>query len=169
MFLDDRELYVELDSSNMDLKEGEEVPIQLQVEFKDNEGRKRLRVINDRVSITKDETEFKAKYDQNLNVMMNIQEAGTSYYAGKAEDSKKKLKNLKKGIANEMEALQGAGFSASTFKEGLSFIDDELDEMAVEEEEMANAPKASYQAAKGQSHSRLSQEKVKKRMEKKKK
>ena len=44
-----------------------EIPVQLQVEYKDNEGRKRLRVINDKVQITKDEKEFKTAYDQNLN------------------------------------------------------------------------------------------------------
>ena len=166
---DDRELYVELDPSRIDLKEGAEIPVQLQVEYKDNEGRKRLRVINDRVSITKDEKEFKAAYDQNLNVMMNIQQAGTRYYAGKAEDSKIMLKELKKKISKEMEALQGAGVSASSFKEGLSYLDDELEEIAGEEEQVAQAPKASFQAAKGQVRARLSKEKLKKRMEEKQK
>jgi hypothetical protein len=166
---EDRELYVELDSSNFDAKEIKEIPVQLQVEYNDNEGRKRLRVINDKVQITKDEKEFKTDYDQNLNVMMNIQQAGTSYYAGKAEDSKKMLRKLKTGIANEIESLQGAGAPVESFEEGLSYLDDELDEMEMEEAEVQQAPKASYQAAKGQVRARISKEKLKKRMESKKK
>ena len=42
----DRELFVELDSAKGFSGEMSEVPVQLQVEYKDAEGRKRLRVIN---------------------------------------------------------------------------------------------------------------------------
>jgi len=158
---EDRELFVELEAPKV-IKEvkQEEIPIQLQVEYKDKDGCKRLRVINDRVKITKDENEFVSKYDQKLNAMMNIQAAGTSYYAGKADKSKKQLSGLKNEILNELNRLKSidADYSQNAFSESLEFLDDELEEMELEQKEAAAAPKASYMAAKGQSRSRISQE-----------
>jgi len=166
---EDRELYVEM-KSGKGLEEKEEIPIQMQVEYKDKEGRKRLRVINDRVKITKDEKDFKSTYDQKLNVMMNIQSAGADYYAGKSDASKKKLNELKRGIQSEIADLVGAGgaYDADAFAESMEFIDDELEEMEREEMEMEAAPKQSYMAAKGQMRTRLSQELKRSKIAKKK-
>jgi len=170
----DRELFVELDGASAGLKEivkeKEEIPVQLQVEYRDKDGRKRLRVINDRVKVTKDEKEFKKEYDQKFNVMMNIQSAGASYYGGKAKESKKRLKKLKSAIKNELSSLGGMGISKQdAFSEGMAFLDDEIEEMDAEEEKVTQAPAASYRAVQGQSRARRSQEELKMRMEKKKK
>ncbi len=166
---DDRELFVELDSPK-GFKE-EEIPVQLQVEYKDNEGRKRLRVVNDRVKVTKSEKEFKSKYDQKLNVMMNIQSSGQQYYAGKASESKKRLKKLKESIKTEMSSMKAAydDFDEGEFSESIEYLDDELEEMEMEEKQVMSAPKASYMATKGQMRTRLSEDKLIKRMKAKKK
>jgi len=156
----DRELYVEIDSSKGFGEHKEEIPVQLQVEYKDSEGRKRLRVINDKVKVTKDEKEFKKDYNQKLNVMMNIQQAGKLDYGGKTGKSKKKLRKLKGAIKNELSELQALSpsFGGDTFEEGMDYLEDELEDMEAEEDAVANAPKASYMAAKGQQRSRISTE-----------
>ena len=167
---EDRELFLELESAK-ELKEQEEVPVQLQVEYLDNDGNKRMRVINDRVKVTKDEDEFKAKYNQKFNVMKNIQSAGGGYYSGKAKESKVQLTELKAEILNEMKSLKLSNktFAEQDFTEGLSYLDDELEEIEIEEKEVAQAPAKSYWAAKGQQRARISSSSLKKRMEKKKK
>ena len=166
----DRELFLELDAKK-ELKEEQEIPIQLQVEYLDKEGRKRMRVINDRVRVTKDANEFKSEYNQKLNVMMNIQSAGSGYYAGKADDSKKRLTKLKNVMRDEMMALKSSNltFAEVEFTESLSYLDDELEEIEIEEKEVAQAPAKSYWAAKGQQRARMSSASLKKRMEKRKK
>ena len=168
----DRELFVELESSKgFKGIEEEEIPIQLQVEYQDKDGRKKLRVVNDRVKITKNVDEFKSAYDQKLNVMMNIQSAGQQYYAGKAKESKSHLKGLRSEMLEEMTRLKKVmpSFSEEEFSEGLEYLDDELDEMEMEEEKIQKAPAASYMASVGQSRTRLSEDKLVERMKRKKK
>lgn len=166
---EDRQLYIELNSAK-GINEEEEIPIQMQVEYKDGKGRKRLRVINDRVKITKSESEFKSDYDQKLNVMMNIQSSGSSYYAGKGKESKNRLKTLREEVQSEMNSLVGssADFDKAAYEESMEFLDDELDEMEAEEKEAAAAPKASYMAAKGQMRTRMSEELKRMKIAKKK-
>jgi Mg-chelatase subunit ChlD len=168
----DRELFVELESPK-GLKgiPEEEIPIQLQVEYQDKEGRKKLRVVNDKVKITKNEDEFKSEYDQKLNVMMNIQSAGQQYYAGKAKNSKTHLNSLRNELMGELKSLHKSNvkFSEKDFSEGIEYLEDELEEMEIEEEKQKSAPKASYQAAMGQSHFRMSEDLLQERMKRKKK
>ncbi|MFX1325454.1 MAG: hypothetical protein ACFE8N_10885, partial [Promethearchaeota archaeon] len=167
---EDRELFLELDSPK-GLTENEEVPIQLQVEYIDNEGHKRMRVINDKVKVTTDENEFISQYDQKYNVMMNIQRAGGGYYAGKTRESKKMLKDLRNDISSELhfQKLYSLSFNGNTFSEGLAYLDDELEEIEKEEKEASQAPISSYWATKGQKRARMSINTMKMRMEKKKK
>ncbi|MHA2390349.1 MAG: hypothetical protein ACXAEX_00130 [Promethearchaeota archaeon] len=167
---EDRELFLELESAKETVTT-EEVPVQLQVEYVDNEGRKRMRVVNDRVSVTKDENEFKSHYDQKFNVMMNIQSAGGGYYAGKAKESKTRLVNLRDEMLGEMKRLKSINmtFAEQEFTEGLTFLNDELEEIEMEEKEAVQAPTSSYWATKGQKRARMSINTMKKRMEKKNK
>jgi Mg-chelatase subunit ChlD/DNA-directed RNA polymerase subunit RPC12/RpoP len=166
----DRELYIELDSSKAgkELQEQKEIPIQLQVEYKDNKGRKRLRVINDTVKITTDEKEFKSGYNQKLNTMMNIQEAGADYYSGKAKKSKNRLKSLRDALQSEMASLSPE--IRGNFDDSVDYIDEELEEIEAEESELKQkaAPQSSYRAVKGQMRSRISQELKELRMQRKK-
>jgi hypothetical protein len=167
---EDRELFLELESAK-ELEEQAEVPVQLQVEYLDNNGSRRMRVINDKVRVTKDEDEFKSKYNQKFNVMANIQSAGGGYYSGKAKESKAQLINLKSEILNELKYLKSTkrDFAEKDFTEGLSYLEDELEEIEVEEREVGQAPGMSFMAVKGQQRSRLSSNAIKKRMKKKKK
>ena len=166
----DRELFLELESKK-ELGEQEEVPVQLQVEYLDNEGNKRMRVINDRVRVTKDEDEFKSKYNQKFNVMKNIQTAGGGYYSGKAKESKAQLIHLKSSMLSELKHLKSIkrDFAEQDFNEGLSYLEDELDEIEIEEKEVGKAPVMSFWAVKGQKRARMSSNALKKRMKKKKK
>ena len=167
---EDRELFLELESAK-ELEDKEEVPVQLQVVYIDNDGNKRMRVINDKVKVTKDENEFKSQYDQKFNVMMNIQSAGGGYYTGKGAQSKERLQHLKNEMMSEMKQLKSTNieFAEEEFAEGISYLDDELDEIEIEEKEVVQAPAASFWATKGQKRARISTNALKKRMAKKEK
>ena len=97
--------------------------------------------------------------------MMNIQQSGTEYYAGKAAKSKKRLTKLKEDIMGEMADLGGAGL----YDESIEYLEDELEEMEMEEEKIKMAPAKSFMASQGQVKARLSEMAVKKRIESKKK
>jgi hypothetical protein len=130
-----------------------------------------MRVINDKVKVTKDENEFKTHYDQKFNALMNIQAAGGGYYAGKGSQSKAKLHQLKGEMLKELKRLRSVSkkFDDRDFTEGVSYLEDELEEIEMEESEAFYAPQKSYWAAKGQTRTRMSSSSIKKRMKGKKK
>ncbi|MFX1277648.1 MAG: hypothetical protein ACFFBP_03045 [Promethearchaeota archaeon] len=165
-----RELFVQLDSSK-ELKDKEEIPVQLQVEYIDKDGRKKMRVINDRVKVTKDENEFKSTYDQKFNVAMNIQAAGGQRYRGMVGASKQNLLNLRNEMLSELNHLKKISpfFKENNFTESVDYLNDELEEIEANEMEAAQAPAKSYYATKGQKQARISLQELKKRSEEKKK
>ena len=169
---EDRELYVELDASK-GFESEKEIPVQLQVAYRDKLGNKRLRVINDKVQITSNENDFKRDYDQKLNAMYHIQTAGISQYAGNDKEPKKRLKTLHADLQKEMMALKrskGIQFIAEEdFTEGLNIIQDELEEIDKEEEMSMGGPQVSHLASFGQERYRQAYYKVKERMEEKEK
>lgn len=168
---EDRELFVEFEAKPKELSENavDSIPVQFQVEYKDNEGRRKLRVFNDQVNITDNEQNFKATYDQRLNAIFNIQSSGIQDYSGKREKSIVQLQDLKKNIIEERNILMAmdANFVDTKFKDSVNFLDDELEEMELEEKMAQNAPKASYFASVGQARTRTSQDKIFKRLQKK--
>ena len=168
---EDRELFVEFEAKPKELSENavDSIPVQFQVEYKDNEGRRKLRVFNDQVNITDNEQNFKATYDQRLNAIFNIQSSGIQDYSGKREKSIVQLQDLKKNIIEERNILMAmdANFVDNKFEESVNFLDDELEEMELEEKMAQNAPKASYFASVGQARTRTSQDKIFKRLQKK--
>jgi len=168
---DDRELFVEFEAEPKEIvKENiEAIPVQFQVEYKDNEGRKKLRLFEDRIKISNDEENFKASYDQRLNAIFNIQSSGIKDYSGKRDKSKSQLQELKKNIMDEINTIKAknANFSDIKFMESVDYLEDELEEMNHEERMAEQAPKASYFASIGQARTRVSQDQIFKRMQKK--
>jgi len=168
---EDRELFVEFEAKPKTITDNkmDSIPLQFQVEYKDNEGRKKLRVFNDRVKITDDENSFKASYDQRLNAIFNIQSSGLHDYKGKREKSKSQLQELKKNLVEEMKTIKSlnANFEDTKFTESVNFLEDELEEMTLEEEMAKQAPESSYYASVGQARTRTSQDQIFKRLQKK--
>jgi hypothetical protein len=168
---ENRELFVEFEAKPKELSENlvDSIPVQFQVDYKDYEGRRKLRVFDDQVNITDNEENFKATYDQRLNAIFNIQSSGIQDYSGKREKSKNQLQDLKRDILLEMNNIKAsdASFVDTKFMESIDFLDDELEEMDREEEMAQNAPKASYYAFVGQARTRISQDKISKRLQKK--
>jgi hypothetical protein len=168
---EDRELFVELEAKPKDISEKkmESIPVQFQVEYKDNEGRRKLRVFDDRVKITDNENKFKATYDQRLNAIFNIQSSGIHDYSGKREKSKSQLLKLKQFLVEEMNTMKAekVNFEENNFIESVDFLEDELEEMNLEEERAKEAPQASYFASVGQARTRISQDQVFNRLQKK--
>ena len=81
---------------------------------------------------------------------MNIQTAGGGYYAGKAKESKSQLTNLRSEMLNEIKRLKSIkkDYAKEDFSQALSYLEDELEEIEMEEEKAAQAPRQSYWAVK---------------------
>jgi hypothetical protein len=168
---EDRELFVEFKAKTKAIIENQidSIPLQFQVEYKDNEGRKKLRVFDDRIKITNNENIFKSNYDQRLNAIFNIQSSGLNDYKGKRDKSRSQLQELKKSILEEMNKMKSANlnFEENKFAESVDFLEDELEEMNIEEQKAKEAPKASYYASVGQARTRISQDQIFNRLKKK--
>ncbi len=168
---EDRELFVEFEAESKDIAEKKmaSIPVQFQVEYKDSEGSKKLRIYDDRVNITDNEENFKATYDQRLNAIFNIQSSGIHDYSGEREKAKSQLQNLKKNILEEMNIMKqtNVNFTGTKFMESADYLEDELEEMSLEEKMAEQTPKSSYFASVGQARTRISQDQIFKRLQKK--
>ncbi|MFX1518846.1 MAG: hypothetical protein ACFFCD_02830 [Promethearchaeota archaeon] len=146
---EDREVFFELESPEEVKKE--EVPMQAQITYIDSEGNKRLRVLTSRAAVVEEEESFNKAYDARVVTTNVVQAAGESYYEGKTEDAKKRLKILKETLAKE----DGIQFQ----EEALNVLD--IQEREIDEEEAEIADKAaapSARAAKGLKKKRTSEE-----------
>jgi len=164
-------LFVEIEAKPKDIteKKMDSVPVQFQVEYIDEIGRKKLRIFDDHIKITNNEEDFKTTYDQRLNAIFNIQSSGIHDYSGKREKSKTQLQELRNDLMEEIKNMKTANvnFADENFVESVQYLEDELEEMKLEEEMAEQAPKSSYFASVGQSRTRLSHIQMQKRLKKK--
>ena len=149
---EDREVFFELESAE-DVKK-EEVPIQAQIAYIDSEGNKRLRVVTTRSVVVEDEVEFNKAYDARVVTTNVVQAAGESYYEGKAEEAKERLKELKDTLSS-FAKQDGIKFQ----EEALNVLDNQTAEIDEEEAEIADKAAApSARAAKALKRKRTSEE-----------
>lgn len=147
---EDREVFFELETAEEEVKK-KEVPIQAQVTYIDSEGNKRLRVLTSRSAVVEEEVEFNKAYDARVVTTNVVQAAGGSYYEGKTEEAKERLKELKDTLAKQ----DGIKFQ----EEALNVLDDQTAEIDEEEAEIAEKAAApSARAAKGLKRKRTSEE-----------
>lgn len=85
----DREIYVRLAPTQK--MKAEEVPIQVQVSYLDEEGNQRMRVITKRVKVTDDAKPIISTLDAELPATYAVQRAGEEQYRGEVAKSKKIL------------------------------------------------------------------------------
>ncbi|MHA1793984.1 MAG: hypothetical protein ACTSVI_15185 [Promethearchaeota archaeon] len=157
----DRESYIKL-SVKKELKE-KDVPIQVQVEFEDSDGNKKLRVFKTSLKPIDDEKEYKKDYIPKNLAVMQIQKAGSSYGAGDAVQAKKLLNNT-------LNVFKSISLNDNIeFEESEAFIDDELEKIEELEYEKQSMAKASFSASVGQSLSRMSFKQKKAELKKRKK
>ena len=147
---EDREIFFELETAEEEVKK-KEVPIQAQVTYIDSEGNKRLRVLTSRSAVVEEEVEFNKSYDARVATVNVVQAAGGSYYEGKTEEAKERLKELKDTLAKQ----DGIQFQ----EEALNVLEDQAAEIDEEEAEIADKAAApSARAAKALKRKRTSEE-----------
>ncbi|MHA1369470.1 MAG: hypothetical protein ACTSRA_07155 [Promethearchaeota archaeon] len=96
----------------------EETPIQVQVEFFDKKGNKRLRVFETKLKPEENEDEYKKSYDARLLSILNIQQAGAAFSKGESEEAR----NI---LAQTMDLFSKSeiqsNISTASLKESLDF------------------------------------------------
>ncbi|MHA1301328.1 MAG: VWA domain-containing protein, partial [Candidatus Helarchaeota archaeon] len=127
----EREVFYELEP--IDAIEEEEIPIQTQIMYKDKEGNTHLRIINEKLKTTKDEKEFKKKYDFDVTTTYNVQLAGEDYYKSDVKAAKSRLKTWR----TQVKSLGAAGAApVAEITQNIAMLDEEMEMLEKEEEKI---------------------------------
>nr|MDO8116661.1 hypothetical protein [Candidatus Sigynarchaeota archaeon] len=129
----------------------DEVPVQVQVEFNDADGNKKLRVFKTKLKPEKNEDEYKKDYDPRPLSVMKIQEAGDAYGKGDTTAAKGILQSMKANMAN-----QAAFFAGEEADMSMDILDDELLQIDENEEMKKSKAAKSFSAMAGQKRTRVS-------------
>ncbi len=162
---DDREVYLKFKpKGNMKAKK---VPIQIQMEYQNEENRKCVRVIKQEVSVA-DAATFRKQFDPTLVSNQVVQEANEDYQKNDVAGARQKV-NAYMGTLKAQAAAPGAP-PAPKMAEAMNLVQDEMTEWDASEKEMEEqkvVDKKSARASKGQALKRMSvddrQERMKKR------
>ncbi len=159
---DDREVYLKFKPKGT--MKAKKVPIQIQMEYQNEENRKCVRVIKQEVSVA-DATTFKKQFNPTLVANQVVQEANEAYQRNDVAGAKLKV-NAYMGTLKAQAAAPGAP-PAPKMAEAMGLVQDELTEWNATEKEMEEnkvADKKSFRASKGQSLKRMSVDDRKERM-----
>jgi hypothetical protein len=163
---DDREIYLKFKPKKRIV--ADKVPIQIQMEYLDEDNRKCVRVIKQEVATT-DENSFKEQFNPALVSNMVIQDANEAYQKADVKQAKQKVSAYMSTLQN---MAQGAGGTpAPQMDAAMDLLKDELDEWDASEREMQEknvTDQKSFYAAKAQSLKRMSIDDRTKRMKSRK-
>ncbi|MHA2000277.1 MAG: hypothetical protein ACTSU9_19385 [Promethearchaeota archaeon] len=152
----DREALIKFDMKK-EIKE-EEVPVQVQVEFKDAAGNKKLRVYKTTLKKAKNEDEYTEDYDSTPLTMMKIQNAGQAYGNGNVNEAKQVLMTQKAQYAAMDISMEEKEMS-------IAYLDDELAQLDEYEDMKSQKAERSFGATMGLKRSRVSSKSKKKELE----
>lgn len=113
-------------------KRGQRVPFQVQVEYVDANGDRKVRVARHEVEVTGDEEEYKRQLDYSLVANATLQEASQDYAKNAADEARAKVRALK----GKLEAIAGAGVPSPALTESIGLLEDEEKEWDAAEEEI---------------------------------
>lgn len=162
---ENRELYLNFKAKGK--PSAKKVPIQVQMEYMDENNEKRLRVVKQEVEVGSAE-DFKVGYDPTLASNMVLQEASKAYSSNDLMGAKQRVKKMKEALSQ----VQVAEEQASMYSEAIELLEDEEEEWDMAEQEMDRehvADKGSFRAARAQKMYRMDIDSRKKRLEAKKK
>ncbi len=163
---DDREIYLKFKSKGS--AKAKKVPIQIQMEYQDEENRKCVRVIKQEVSAA-DTATFTKQFDPTLVSNMVLQEANEAYQKNDVAGAKQQV-NAYMHTLQAQASAPGAAPPSPKMAEAMNLVQDEMEEWDSTEKAMDEqnvADKKSFRASKGQSLKRMSfddrQDRMKKR------
>jgi hypothetical protein len=154
----DREAFIEF---NVKEKLKGDQPVQVQMEYKDAAGNKKLRVFKSTLKAEDNEDSYKKDYDPKLMSVMRIQQAGEMYGKGDTAQAQQILSQTRQVFAAEKEM-----FRAENAAPAMEFIDSEMDQIDDLEEQKKTKAKASFSAMAGQKRARMSLDKKMSEMKK---
>lgn len=159
----DREIYLKF-KQNKEVKM-DKVPIQIQLEYLDQNNQKKYRVVKSYVNAIDNFDEYKKQYDAELYANMEIQSANQAMKEFRKDEAKAQISQLKQKLSSNIYAQNASVMSA---QEMLDFEENEWEEDEKQAHEQSITDMKSYSASKGQSKARMSMDTRKEIMKKKK-
>ncbi len=148
----DREAFIEFNVKES-LK-GDQIPVQVQMEYRDAAGNKKLRVFKSMLKAEESEASYKKEYDPKLMSVMRIQQAGEMYGKGDTAQAQQILTQTKQVFENER-----AMFNEANAAPAMEFLESEMVQINDLEKEKMTKAKVSFSAMAGQKRARMSLDK----------
>lgn len=133
---ENHELYFEVEPSEK-LK-AKEVPIQVQVEYTDEGGSRRLRTVTKRLRVTADEKEILKTMDPTIGATFVVQKAGEESFGGARSAGRSRISNFR--AAMKVQAKSAPSSAQAAFKKADKALAGEEETIARQEEQIRQAP-----------------------------
>jgi len=140
---ENHELYFEVEPES-EIKESE-VPIQVQVEYTDGDGARRVRSLTTTLKVTKNEDEVMATLDPTLGATFVTQKAGEESFSGEREKGKKRIAAFRSAIKKVAKSAPKG--SQARYEQADDALESEEVEMNRMDEMMAEEPSMAPSAA----------------------
>jgi hypothetical protein len=164
-FSAEQEIFIKFKRVKAPPKTVTKYPVQIQLQYMDAEGHKRVRIFRQEVDVATDEDAFKKDFKADVASAYELAKAANLRRKGDLEMAKQQASQT---MARNQMMSQGYGFASQDFDD---LVKDELKNWEAEEkqaEEESIADKKSFYASKGQSSWRASSNVKMERMKKKK-
>ncbi len=133
---EDHELYFEIEPEK-EIKE-EEVPIQIQVAYTDEEGARRVRVVTTKLKVSKKEEEIMETLDPTVGATFVTQKAGEESFRGDREGGRKRIASFRKALKTKAKGAPKA--VQAMLDKADNVLNNEEMEIARQEEMLEAAP-----------------------------
>ncbi len=140
---EDHELYFEMEPEK-DLETGS-IPVQLQVEYTDKDGAKRIRSVTTRLNVTKDENEIMASFDPKIAATFTTQKAGEEAFRGRHSESVQRIASFRKAMTQR--AKQAPPSIESNMRRVDKALASEEEELQRTQEMIRKSPRGTPSAA----------------------
>jgi len=140
---ENHELYFEVEPSEK--IKAKEVPIQVQVEYTDEAGSRRVRTVTKKLHVTADEKEVLKTMDPTIGATFVVQKAGEESFGGARSAGRSRISSFRSAMK---EKAKSAPVSAqAAFKKADKALAGEEETIARQEEQMRQAPAGAPSAA----------------------
>jgi hypothetical protein len=133
---EDHELYFEVEPET-EIKE-DEIPIQVQVSYTDEEGARRVRAVTTKLKVSKKEEEIMATLDPTVGATFVTQKAGEESFRGDREGGRKRIASFRKALKTKAKGAPKA--VQAMLDKTDNVLNNEEEEIARQEEMLEAAP-----------------------------
>lgn len=140
---ENHELYFEMEPSEK--IKAKEIPIQVQVEYTDEGGSRRLRTVTKKLRVTADQKEIMKTMDPTIGATFVVQKAGEESFGGARAAGKSRISNFR--AAMKVQAKSAPASAQGAFKKADKALAGEEATIARQETEMKQAPVGAPSAA----------------------